>query len=229
MIRSNVREIIDQHQYLFETLWNKAILGEQKIQEIENGILPERIEILYDAAEAQKLGYDLIRSSEKEILIVLSASNAFLRQIKAEGVNLVLEAASRNVAITILTPMDENVRTMAQQLENQSKYLRIQEIEPSSHIPITALIVDRKYSLAIELRDDSKPVVAESGGIASYSTSKATVMSYVSMFESLMRLTELYEESQAKLRDSTEELGVMKRYLNEVLEEVKKLREDHPN
>ena len=107
MIRSNVREIIDQHQYLFETLWNKAILGEQKIQEIENGILPERIEILYDAAEAQKLGYDLIRSSEKEILIVLSASNAFLRQIKAEGVNLVLEAASRNVAITILTPMDE--------------------------------------------------------------------------------------------------------------------------
>jgi hypothetical protein len=38
------------------------------------------------------------------------------------------------------------------------------------------------------------------------------------MFESLMRLTELYEESQAKFRDSTEELGVMKKYLNEVLE-----------
>ena len=54
-------------------------------------------------------------------------------------------------------------------------------------------------------------------------------MSYVSIFESLMRLTELYEESQAKLRDSTEELDVMKRYLNEVLEEVKKLREDHPD
>ena len=83
--------------------------------------------------------------------------------------------------------------------------------------------------MAVELRDDSKPIPAESAGIASYSTSKSTVMSYVSMFESLMRLTELYEESQAKLRDSTEELGVMKRYLNEVLEEVKKLREDHPD
>ena len=81
----------------------------------------------------------------------------------------------------------------------------------------------------MELRDVSKPIPAESAGIASYSTSKSTVMSYVSMFESLMRLTELYEESQAKLRDSTEELGVMKRYLNEVLEDVKKLREDHPD
>ena len=45
MIRSNVEEIIEQHQYLFETLWNKGILGQQKIQEIEKGILPERIEI----------------------------------------------------------------------------------------------------------------------------------------------------------------------------------------
>ena len=153
----------------------------------------------------------------------------FFDRLRRKALKLVLEAASRNVVITILTPMDENARIMAQQLENQNKNIRVQEIEPSSHIPITALIVDRKYSLAVELRDDSKPVAAESGGIASYSTSKSTVMSYVSMFESLMRLTELYEESQVKLRDSTEELDVMKRYLNEVLEEVKKLREDHPD
>ena len=43
MIRSNVREIIEQQRYLFETLWEKAISGEQKIQEIEKGILPEKI------------------------------------------------------------------------------------------------------------------------------------------------------------------------------------------
>ena len=58
------------------------------------------------------------------------------------------------------------------------------------------------------------------------STSKSTVMSYVSMFESLMRLTELYEESQAKLQESIDELGITKRYLNEVLEEVEKLKKN---
>jgi hypothetical protein len=209
---------------LFETLWNKAILGEQKINEIENGILPDTIEILYDGGEALKLAHKLIRSSEKEILVVLSSTNVFLRQVRAGSVDIVLEAAARNVVTTVLTPMDENVKILVQQLENQSKNIRVREIEPSSHLPITALIVDRKHSLAVELRDDSKRNSAESAGIASYSTSKSTVMSYVSMFESLMRLTELYEESQAKLRDSTEELDVMKRYLNEVLDEVKKLK-----
>jgi len=226
MIRSNVREIIEQHQYLFETLWNRAILGEHKIQELEKGVLPEKIEILYNGTSIQKLGHKLIRSSEKEVLIVFSSSNAFLRQATAGGVDLVLEAASRNVTIIILTPMYDNARTIAQQLEKQSNNIHIKEIEPSSHITITAVIVDRKHSLAIELRDDTKPV-PESAGIATYSTSKSTVMSYVSMFESLMRLTELYEESQAKLMDSTEELSVMKRYLNEVLEEVRALKEDH--
>jgi hypothetical protein len=65
---------------------------------------------------------------------VPSTSNSFLRQVNAEGADLVLEATSRNVVVNILTPMDENVRTIASQLENQSKYLRIREIEPSSHI-----------------------------------------------------------------------------------------------
>ena len=39
-----------------------------------------------------------------------------------------------------------------------------------------------------------------------------------------MRLTELYEESQVKLQESIDELGITKRYLNEVLEEVEKLK-----
>jgi hypothetical protein len=39
-------------------------------------------------------------------------------------------------------------------------------------------------------------------------------------------LTELYEESQAKLQESIDELGIMKQYLNEVLEEVKELKEN---
>lgn len=40
LIYSTVKEIADQHQYFFETLWNKAIPAEQKIREIEEGIEP---------------------------------------------------------------------------------------------------------------------------------------------------------------------------------------------
>ena len=37
VISSNVRAILDQQQYVFETLWNKAIPAEQKIRQIEEG------------------------------------------------------------------------------------------------------------------------------------------------------------------------------------------------
>jgi hypothetical protein len=39
-----------------------------------------------------------------------------------------------------------------------------------------------------------------------------------------MKLTKLYEESQSKLSDTTDELEIMKRYVNEVLEEMDKFK-----
>ena len=48
VIYSNVKRILEQQQYLFETLWNKAIPAEQKIREIEQGIEPEFVEVITD-------------------------------------------------------------------------------------------------------------------------------------------------------------------------------------
>ena len=38
LIYSNVKEIVEQQQLIFESLWNKSIPAEQKIKEIEEGI-----------------------------------------------------------------------------------------------------------------------------------------------------------------------------------------------
>ena len=45
----------------------------------------------------------------------------------------------------------------------------------------------------MEIRDDSKETFDESIGLSVYSTSKAGVISYVSIFENLWSQTELYE------------------------------------
>ena len=133
-------------------------------------------------------------------------------------------ANSRNLTVTILTPMNNTVKKMAEDLENQSTNMQIRRIAPSSRSTITVLIVDKKFSLLSELKDDSRTVIEEAIGTSTYSTSKSTVLSYVSMFESFLRLTESYDESQSKLNDTTDELEVMKKYLNEVLEEIDKFR-----
>jgi hypothetical protein len=45
-IITNVKGIVEAQQYLFETLWSKAIPLEKKIKEIEEGIVTEFIETL---------------------------------------------------------------------------------------------------------------------------------------------------------------------------------------
>ncbi len=40
-----MKEVIEQHKYIFETLWEKSIPALQKIREIEEGLQPDVIEI----------------------------------------------------------------------------------------------------------------------------------------------------------------------------------------
>jgi two-component system, OmpR family, sensor histidine kinase VicK len=218
----NVKETVKHQQYVFETLWNKAISAQQKIDQIEKGELPEIIEIIHDTNEAQQLAEKLVNAAKKEVLIIFSSSNAFIRQVNATKVFRV--ANFRNVNVVILTPMNEIAKVMAKDLESQSTNIQIRAIDPSSRSTVSAVIVDRKLSLAVELKDDSKLTPQEAIGTSIYSTSKSTVLSYVLLFESLLKLTELYEESQSKLSDTTDELESMKKYVKEVLEEMDKFK-----
>jgi hypothetical protein len=221
----NVKETVKHQQYVFETLWNRAFSAQQKINQIEKGEIPEVIEIVRDTNEAQQLAYKLVNAAEKEVLVIFSSSNAFIRQVNAGSDKLVIKVAnSRNVNVVILTPMNEVAKIMAKDLESQSTNIQVRAIEPSSRSTVTAVIVDRKFSIAVELKDDSKSTPQEAIGTSIYSTSKSIVLSHVSMFESLLKLTERYEESQSKLSDTTDELEYMKKYVKEVLEEMDKFK-----
>src|SRR5215467_7626071 len=66
--------------------------------------------------------------------------------------------------------------------------------EQTSGTMATILVVDRKVSLVMELRDDSKATFDKAIGLSTYSNSKAGVLSYVGIFENLWVLTELYKQ-----------------------------------
>ncbi|MFL6378381.1 MAG: hypothetical protein ACJ72R_13095 [Nitrososphaeraceae archaeon] len=48
VIFSSVKEVVEQGQYIFDTLWNTAIPAEQKIREIEEGIIHYETKIIED-------------------------------------------------------------------------------------------------------------------------------------------------------------------------------------
>jgi two-component system, OmpR family, sensor histidine kinase VicK len=171
----------------------------------------EGIGILRNPFEVQRIVFDLLRSAQTEILIVFSTANAFHRQEKAGSLKLVKEIASRkgnNINVKILTPVDTKILEMKRELENviiieeeeeeeqnrkekqQTLNIQIKFIESQSHTTVSILIVDRKYSLVAELKDDTKDSSIEAIGLATFSNSKSTVLSYVSMFETLWLQTE---------------------------------------
>jgi signal transduction histidine kinase len=59
------------------------------------------------------------------------------------------------------------------------------------------IVVDRKESLIIELKDDMKDNYYDAAGLAAYSNSRPIALSYVSIFESLWKQGELYEQLKA--------------------------------
>jgi two-component system, OmpR family, sensor histidine kinase VicK len=206
VIYSNIKDIVEQQKYVFESFWNKAIPAESRIREIEEeGFVLGSTEVIQTPSRTKELFIDLIKSAKEEVLLLLPTTNAFLREERIGIIQLLREAAAeRRVNVRILTPINNNmVEKIAQNImadQAKNKFFDIQAIETTSSPEIavvgtvTILVADRKQSLVIEKTDDSKEDFVDAVGLATYSTSKPTVLSYISIFDSLSKQVKLYEE-----------------------------------
>jgi two-component system, OmpR family, sensor histidine kinase VicK len=211
-IKTSVKGLVIAQQYMFENLWNKAIPALQKIIEIEQGIKPDIIETITDPIRIQNLYLNLIKTSLTEIMLIIPTTNAIYRQADIGILHLLKEIATNNnndnnndnVNIRILTsPINDYHVAEEQKIHKillDSFHTQIRNIETASTTKSTIIIIDRKESLVIEVKDDSKDTFIDSIGFATYSNSRATVLSYTSIFESFWKQSDLVK----KLKESEE-------------------------
>jgi two-component system, OmpR family, sensor histidine kinase VicK len=219
LIYSNVKEVVEQQQYVFKTLWSKAKPAEQKIREIEEGIDLGETKIIQNPKKILELFINMIKSAKSELLLMLPTINAFLREERIGAIELLKKSAAEyNVNVRIITPSNDNVEKILQniapvavrreQQENQKKGFEVQrsniQFKETAMTTVTILVVDRRESLVMEKTDDSKETFIEAIGLSTYSTSEPTVMSYLSIFEGLWKQAKLYEE----LRVANERLQI---------------------
>ena len=221
VIYSNVRSILDQQQYVFETLWSKAKPAEQKIREIEEGVDFGKTEIIQSPKKILELFINMIKSAKSEILLMLPTINAFLREERIGAIELLKKsAAEHNVNVRIITPSNDDVEKILQntvsvavrkeQQENQKKEKGFEvqrsniQFKETAMTTVTILVVDKRESLVMEKTDDSKENFIKAIGLSTYSNSEPTVISYLSIFEGLWRQAKLYEE----LREANEQLQI---------------------
>ncbi len=211
---------------IFEELWKNGIDASERIKDIEEGNDSQDIEIIQNPDEIQMRGFELVKFATNEILLLVPTSNAFHRLEHVGATDFLNEAAERGIRIKILTPMDDLIKKELGEVrklkheQGKVEEIQVRNIEKLSQTKVTILIVDRKFSLTVELKDDTKDTFYESVGLSTYSNSKATVLSYLSIFESLWLQTELYEnitQANRKLASAIEQLEAHDKMQNEFI------------
>jgi two-component system, OmpR family, sensor histidine kinase VicK len=188
---------------IFEELWRNGIDALDRIRDIEGGIDLADIEIIPNPKQGITKAWNMIMSARKEVSIMFSSQNALHRQIDMGGLQLLKDASEgRGVKIRLLIPSDSdehNLSTMLGEIKLQCPQISLRGMEKGLHTRITIVLADRKECIITELKDDKRDISYNAAGLSTYSKSKSIVSSYVSIFESLWKQTELYE--QLKVND----------------------------
>jgi two-component system, OmpR family, sensor histidine kinase VicK len=247
LIYSNVKEIVEQQQFVFDTLWNKAIPSPVRIKEIEERIKPETIEVIVDPRNALETEYRLLKSAKKEIQMIFSTVNTFHMQERQLGITKILTNLSRQgVSIKVLTPIDNQVKELIADLKEQGevkklqkqlnqKYngdndnddnsansiIDIQDIAPSSSINTKIIVVDKQDSLAMEIKDGMADSLNTTIGLSTLSNSKSTIASYSAIFENLTKQNQLYKQLKEAYQTVETANAIRQEFINVAAHELR--------
>lgn len=220
IIKSNMKEIVEEQQYVFDTLWNKSIPAEDKIKEIEQKIEPEYFRVVNDNEEATNILIDLAKNARKEILFLLPNDKALTRIDRLGLIDHLIDKCN-NIRINgkegegegqkgkgegenefqakIICPLsDANLNIVNRILQNTSPSNNIRIVN-GNNSSFGIVIVDNKKFLKAELREPEAEQFSEAIGLSFYSNSNPSVESYKLLFELLWN--ERTANEQFKLSD----------------------------
>jgi signal transduction histidine kinase len=184
LIYSNVKQIVKQQQYVFQTLWNKAIPAHQRIEEIELGKEHEFLEVCSDRREAASVYSQFAELVKSEALLILPNSKALQLEYDLGTLHKLVDAAAKRKAIVrIICPLDDKNAKIAEWLSDKGG--PTVQLLNGDGTDSTILVVDGKLLFRAEYRSDHAEKFPDAIGYAVYSNSKPTVNSFKSFFEML--------------------------------------------
>jgi two-component system, OmpR family, sensor histidine kinase VicK len=184
LIYSNVKQFVKQQQYVFQTLWNKAIPAEQRIEEIQLGKEHEFLEVCPDRREAASVYSSFAELVQSEALLILPNSKALLLEYDLGILHKLVDAAAKRKAVVrIICPLDDKNAKIAEWLSDKGGPT-IQLLDGDG-TDSTILVVDGKLLFRAEYKTDQAEKFSDAIGYAVYSNSKPTVDSFKSFFEML--------------------------------------------
>ncbi len=177
-------------------------LNKRKEEDVKLG----KTELIQNPLSVQTLFINMIKSAQYEVLLLLPTVNAFLREQRLGIFQLLNQGATDcTLRVKILVPDDPAIKNDIEGIADTigtaegKKDFEFRSTSEFAVNTVTIMVVDKKESLVFEKIDDFKENFVEAVGLATYSNSKPTVISYFSIFESLWKQVALYE--QLKVHD----------------------------
>lgn len=193
--------LLGLEQFISDPFWNRVTPDEGEMIQMQNesqrsASAQDIVQIVEEPDKIIQVAYEMIRSAKKEVLIMFSTANAFKRQISIGGPELLREVTStkKELEIRILTPADQDVEISSVVLGTKLDNVNVRNMEATLQTKVTVVVVDRRLSLAVELKDDSQDDINEALRSAVYSNNKSTAISYVAIFESLWKQVEQIDQ-----------------------------------
>ena len=222
IIYSNIKDLVEHQQYVFDTLWSKSTVAQEKIKEIEIGVEPETFEVITDDRKSTRILVDLSKSVNEEALFLLPADKSMVRVDRLGVIDDLIKASQNGAIVKIICPLTKENLDIISRISKGAPNIKI--LNGHTHTTSGFLIVDRTRFLRAELKNPNAEEFSEAIGFTLYSNSKLSIDSFVSIFNVLWRQTEMYEKSQEQLHSAEDELTNMKEYLNEVLKEIGRIK-----
>ena len=180
VIYSNIREVVEQGQYTFDTFWNSTISAEQKIKEIEEEVIRYRTRVIENPDEVIKEIGRLNASSNKLDTCLTSGGLQYSHDYFFEIKKKLLEKQKRgeHKGIRYVTNIDnKNLQISKLYLESGIKIRHIKNLPPMSFG-----VSDKEIAVTIEKMEEGKRVQS-----LLISSEPLYVKHFTSLFEEIWR------------------------------------------
>ncbi len=220
IVHTNIEQIVEQQQHIFDTFWNKTISAQEKIGEIEKEAEPFSIDIIRDRKCAESLFTSEIQHARSEVLIAVS-SIRYLEYLTEIGlINSIKQAKSKGVNVMILYSEEKRDGIAAVQVISAiTRYAKIKRI---SGIQGSILLIDNSKVLTIS-EDERVDAL-----VAIHSDSKSLVKNFGSLLDTLWNETEILK-SIIRVKDNLADINKQLAEANEQLKIHHKMQEEFIN
>jgi signal transduction histidine kinase len=210
-IYSNGKVIIEQQQFIFDTLWDSAMPASLKIRELEQGIVPIETKIVRGSKEIEGLAYSLVDRSVNSHLYVANDSRE--PENRETAIQYVKNLMSKNPKFQFLVIADIQKENLDYYKALMKTGVQVRHIERNK---VTFLLSGEEYlsgELTVELRlqqqqqrrqEEPQQLLSNEGEEATWTNNPEVIVQVNQIFQTMWRSAIHGEERIRQLEEGVE-------------------------